>query len=250
MDIFFPYQIDKDGANPERVMQDLSSIGLMPEDWGGDIPMVQVCFSNLLIFIAYIVCALSVYPFLWTNIIFCHPVLTDQCSQGKQHRWFTRNCYACCWGQLILIGCQLVGIGVFLAICNNIKFSYAWCFIVRFGFLDLIWWLWHLFCIHTVHADPFSRTVYVGMLQGFGIQMHLIQWVEQQKDNQKYIYGQNYLVGATNFLDICSNTYRYCRSLSNHLWKRLPRFKRMQRVSKYLHIETVKLMLVLMLWLI
>ncbi|KAF2314473.1 hypothetical protein GH714_026801 [Hevea brasiliensis] len=26
-------KIDKDGANPERVMQDLSSIGLMPEDW-------------------------------------------------------------------------------------------------------------------------------------------------------------------------------------------------------------------------
>lgn len=35
-------QIDKDGASPERVMQELSSIGLMPEDWGGDIPMVQV----------------------------------------------------------------------------------------------------------------------------------------------------------------------------------------------------------------
>ncbi|WCJ32373.1 Translation initiation factor IF-2 chloroplastic [Euphorbia peplus] len=35
-------KIDKDGANPDRVMQDLSSIGLMPEDWGGDIPMVKV----------------------------------------------------------------------------------------------------------------------------------------------------------------------------------------------------------------
>lgn len=35
-------KIDKDGANPERVMQDLSSIGLMPEDWGGDIPMVPI----------------------------------------------------------------------------------------------------------------------------------------------------------------------------------------------------------------
>lgn len=35
-------QIDKDGASPERVMQELSSVGLMPEDWGGDIPMVQV----------------------------------------------------------------------------------------------------------------------------------------------------------------------------------------------------------------
>jgi hypothetical protein len=39
------YQIDKEGANPERVMQELSSVGLMPEDWGGDIPMVQVFIS-------------------------------------------------------------------------------------------------------------------------------------------------------------------------------------------------------------
>ncbi|KAF4386599.1 hypothetical protein F8388_006554 [Cannabis sativa] len=35
-------KIDRDGANPDRVMQELSSIGLMPEDWGGDIPMVQI----------------------------------------------------------------------------------------------------------------------------------------------------------------------------------------------------------------
>ncbi|KAK8705882.1 hypothetical protein V6N13_049468 [Hibiscus sabdariffa] len=35
-------KIDKDGANPEKVMQELSSIGLMPEDWGGDIPTVQI----------------------------------------------------------------------------------------------------------------------------------------------------------------------------------------------------------------
>ncbi|KAK1583133.1 hypothetical protein Q3G72_021252 [Acer saccharum] len=35
-------KIDKDGANPDRVMQELSSIGLMPEDWGGDIPMVKI----------------------------------------------------------------------------------------------------------------------------------------------------------------------------------------------------------------
>ncbi|WOL03401.1 translation initiation factor IF-2, chloroplastic-like [Canna indica] len=35
-------KIDKDGANPERVMQELSSVGLMPEVWGGDIPMVQI----------------------------------------------------------------------------------------------------------------------------------------------------------------------------------------------------------------
>ncbi|OVA08599.1 Elongation factor [Macleaya cordata] len=35
-------KIDKDGANAERVMQELSSIGLMPEDWGGDVPMVPI----------------------------------------------------------------------------------------------------------------------------------------------------------------------------------------------------------------
>ncbi|XXG66010.1 hypothetical protein AAC387_Pa05g3572 [Persea americana] len=35
-------KIDKDGANPDKVMQELSSFGLMPEDWGGDVPMVQV----------------------------------------------------------------------------------------------------------------------------------------------------------------------------------------------------------------
>lgn len=35
-------KIDKEGASPERVMQELASIGLMPEEWGGDIPMVPV----------------------------------------------------------------------------------------------------------------------------------------------------------------------------------------------------------------
>uniref|UniRef100_A0A0E0L623 Translation initiation factor IF-2, chloroplastic n=1 Tax=Oryza punctata TaxID=4537 RepID=A0A0E0L623_ORYPU len=35
-------QIDKEGANAERVMQELSQIGLMPETWGGDIPMIQI----------------------------------------------------------------------------------------------------------------------------------------------------------------------------------------------------------------
>ncbi|KAK3424650.1 hypothetical protein EUGRSUZ_F01432 [Eucalyptus grandis] len=35
-------KIDKDGASPEWVMQEPSSVGLMPEDRGGDIPMVQV----------------------------------------------------------------------------------------------------------------------------------------------------------------------------------------------------------------
>ncbi|CAN4103082.1 unnamed protein product [Withania somnifera] len=35
-------KVDKDGANPDRVMQELSTIGLMPEDWGGDVPMVKI----------------------------------------------------------------------------------------------------------------------------------------------------------------------------------------------------------------
>ncbi|KAI8552292.1 hypothetical protein RHMOL_Rhmol06G0255200 [Rhododendron molle] len=35
-------KIDRDGANPDRVMEELASIGLMPENWGGDVPMVQV----------------------------------------------------------------------------------------------------------------------------------------------------------------------------------------------------------------
>ncbi|XP_043689991.1 translation initiation factor IF-2, chloroplastic [Telopea speciosissima] len=35
-------KIDKDGASPEKVMQELSAIGLMPEDWGGETPMVQI----------------------------------------------------------------------------------------------------------------------------------------------------------------------------------------------------------------
>lgn len=35
-------KIDKEGASPERVMQELASIGLMPEEWGGDVPMVPV----------------------------------------------------------------------------------------------------------------------------------------------------------------------------------------------------------------
>lgn len=35
-------KVDKEGANPERVMQELSQIGLMPEMWGGDTPMIQI----------------------------------------------------------------------------------------------------------------------------------------------------------------------------------------------------------------
>lgn len=54
-------QIDKDGANPERVMQELSSIGMIPEDWGGDIPMVQVCKMEHIIELNYLVTLLYVF---------------------------------------------------------------------------------------------------------------------------------------------------------------------------------------------
>lgn len=35
-------QIDKDGASPERAKQEISEAGLLPEEWGGDTPMVEV----------------------------------------------------------------------------------------------------------------------------------------------------------------------------------------------------------------
>lgn len=38
-----PLQIDKEGANVEKVKQELSEAGLLPEEWGGDTSMVPVC---------------------------------------------------------------------------------------------------------------------------------------------------------------------------------------------------------------
>ena len=38
-------QIDKEGANIERVKQELSENGLLPEEWGGTTPMVPVSTS-------------------------------------------------------------------------------------------------------------------------------------------------------------------------------------------------------------
>ena len=35
-------QIDKEGANIEKAKQDMSEAGLLPEEWGGDTPMVPV----------------------------------------------------------------------------------------------------------------------------------------------------------------------------------------------------------------
>lgn len=35
-------KIDKDGANPERVKQELSEAGLLPEEWGGKTPMIPI----------------------------------------------------------------------------------------------------------------------------------------------------------------------------------------------------------------
>ena len=35
-------KVDKPGANPDRVMQELTEHGLIPEDWGGDTIFVQI----------------------------------------------------------------------------------------------------------------------------------------------------------------------------------------------------------------
>lgn len=35
-------KMDKDGANPEKVMQQLTEHGLVPEEWGGDTPCIKV----------------------------------------------------------------------------------------------------------------------------------------------------------------------------------------------------------------
>ena len=35
-------KIDKPEANPERVKQELVQNGVMPEDWGGDVPFIPV----------------------------------------------------------------------------------------------------------------------------------------------------------------------------------------------------------------
>ena len=39
-------QIDKEGANPERAKTQLSEADLMPEEWGGTTPMVEVCICS------------------------------------------------------------------------------------------------------------------------------------------------------------------------------------------------------------
>jgi len=35
-------KIDKEGANPERVKQELTEVDLVPEEWGGKTPMVPI----------------------------------------------------------------------------------------------------------------------------------------------------------------------------------------------------------------
>ncbi len=35
-------QVDKDGANPEKTKQMLAEAGLLPEEWGGETPMVPI----------------------------------------------------------------------------------------------------------------------------------------------------------------------------------------------------------------
>ena len=38
-------QMDKEGAQPDRVKQELSDAGLLPEEWGGQTPMIQACLG-------------------------------------------------------------------------------------------------------------------------------------------------------------------------------------------------------------
>lgn len=51
-------------------MQELSTIGLMPEDWGGDVPMVKV--DKLQTMRQHLSGYISIHPFLFD--------WTDQCS--------------------------------------------------------------------------------------------------------------------------------------------------------------------------
>ncbi|MFW6005277.1 MAG: translation initiation factor IF-2, partial [Desulfonatronovibrionaceae bacterium] len=39
-------KMDKEGANPERVMRELAELGLVPEDWGGDTIFTKVSAKN------------------------------------------------------------------------------------------------------------------------------------------------------------------------------------------------------------
>ena len=39
-------KMDKDGADPKRTMTELSGKGVQPEEWGGDVPMVQISAKN------------------------------------------------------------------------------------------------------------------------------------------------------------------------------------------------------------
>ena len=38
--------MDKPGAQPERVKQELADIGILPEEWGGEVSMVSVSFRR------------------------------------------------------------------------------------------------------------------------------------------------------------------------------------------------------------
>lgn len=39
-------KMDKDGANPELIKQQLTEHGIVPEEWGGDVPCIQVSAKN------------------------------------------------------------------------------------------------------------------------------------------------------------------------------------------------------------
>ena len=43
-------KIDKPGANPDRIMSEMSELGIMPEEWGGDTIFTQVSAKRELVF--------------------------------------------------------------------------------------------------------------------------------------------------------------------------------------------------------
>lgn len=46
-------KIDKPGADPQRIMTEVSELGLMPEEWGGDVPYVNISAKRVLVSMNY-----------------------------------------------------------------------------------------------------------------------------------------------------------------------------------------------------
>ena len=59
-------QIDKEGANPERVKQEMREAGLLPEEWGGKTPYIEV---SALYCLPQSACPQGVHPILGTTTL-------------------------------------------------------------------------------------------------------------------------------------------------------------------------------------